>query len=414
MDVELLSFSEQFMHCKITPSNSLLPSYLLTTVYASNSSADRLSLWEDLENIAATTSSLKWMVGGDFNEVRYVHEKRGGRNPHIRRISNFNNSLEACHLLDLRSIGPSFTWSNNQDRRIACKLDRVMVNHQWLLEHTDSFYHTLPPGLSDHSALQVSVTPSLPSGPHPFKYIQAWEHHPQFEQVVQNAWRTYIIGSPMYVLVKKLQHLKARAARNSIRTVKIPNGSFSNDLEVVKSHAKDFFFSLLNKECSEPIPTLQSTNCLGEEDIHTLSAPLSDIEIKKALFSAKPLSSPGLDDFPARFFQQHWAIVKEDFILAIRYVFTTGYLLQQVNHSYISLIPKSKNADCFENFRPISLCNSVYKTLTKILADRLQKITGPRQSLVDVVIKTKIKESALLKKKIDWRRKNYVISVSTD
>ncbi|KAK1283428.1 hypothetical protein QJS10_CPB21g01609 [Acorus calamus] len=186
--MELLSFSNQYIHCKIIPAKGDIPSYFITVIYASNSSNERNSLWGDLEILAGSANLSKWMVGEDFNEVRYAHEKLGGCPPHIRSLSRFNNCIEACHLQDLWGSDSSFSWCNNKDARIASKLDHVLVNLQWMLEHTDSFYYALPPGLSDHSALQVTVCPAFISGPKPFKCFSAWEAHPQFEQVIRHAW----------------------------------------------------------------------------------------------------------------------------------------------------------------------------------------------------------------------------------
>ncbi|KAK1282399.1 hypothetical protein QJS10_CPB22g00244 [Acorus calamus] len=78
-----------------------------------------------------------------------------------------------------------------------------------MVKHTDSFYHALPHGLSDYSALQVTICPAFPSGPRPFKYISAWETHPRLEKLIKQAWDRNFIGSPMYVLVKKLKYLKS-------------------------------------------------------------------------------------------------------------------------------------------------------------------------------------------------------------
>ncbi|KAK1299126.1 hypothetical protein QJS10_CPB14g01331 [Acorus calamus] len=52
------------------------PPFFFTTVYASNSSSDRISLWADLVSLSSQTSGLPWILGGDFNEVRFISEKR--------------------------------------------------------------------------------------------------------------------------------------------------------------------------------------------------------------------------------------------------------------------------------------------------------------------------------------------------
>jgi retron-type reverse transcriptase len=48
--------------------------------------------------------------------------------------------------------------------------------------------------------------------------------------------------------------------------------------------------------------------------------------------------------------------------------------MQSINGSHIVLVPKKDNPLRVGDFRPISLLNSSMKILTKILANRLQKI----------------------------------------
>ncbi|KAK1293033.1 hypothetical protein QJS10_CPB17g01406 [Acorus calamus] len=88
----------------------------------------------------------------------------------------------------------------------------------------------------------------------------------------------------------------------------------------------------------------------------------------------KALSSPGPNGFPARFYQLFWDLIKEDFLLAINYFFQHGKILCQVSHSFIALIPKSLNAYSLDSYRPISLCKTFYKIITKVMALRLQPL----------------------------------------
>ena len=71
-------------------------------------------------------------------------------------------------------------------------------------------------------------------------------------------------------------------------------------------------------------------------------------------------------------------------IKAVTTFFNIGKLLREVNRSFIVLIPKVQNPTSVNHFRPISLCNVVYKTISKILVSRLRpllyKLISPCQS----------------------------------
>lgn len=58
----------------------------------------------------------------------------------------------------------------------------------------------------------------------------------------------------------------------------------------------------------------------------------------------------------------------------IRWVLRKGKLGGYTNSTYLALIPKENRPTTFSRFRPISLCNSAYKIITKILSSRLKPI----------------------------------------
>ena len=52
----------------------------------------------------------------------------------------------------------------------------------------------------------------------------------------------------------------------------------------------------------------------------------------------------------------------------------SGRILPALNATFLTLIPKSEGVDSPNKFRPISLCNVIYKIITKVIANRLKTI----------------------------------------
>jgi len=51
-------------------------------------------------------------------------------------------------------------------------------------------------------------------------------------------------------------------------------------------------------------------------------------------------------------------------------------MLKEINHTFITLAPKSANASSLPNLSPISCCNTLYKIISKILSNRLKQAIG--------------------------------------
>jgi len=121
-------------------------------------------------------------------------------------------------------------------------------------------------------------------------------------------------------------------------------------------------------------PLSEIPNLINEEDNQLLNNPVSIREIKKALFNMDLDKAPGPDGFTARFYISCWDIIKRDLYRMIKKAQNCTKLGGSTNSSFLALIPKEKGAKNFNRFRPISLCNTGYKIITKIMANRLKKI----------------------------------------
>jgi hypothetical protein len=109
-----------------------------------------------------------------------------------------------------------------------------------------------------------------------------------------------------------------------------------------------------------------------------------ECEVDRALAQMNLLKSSGSDGFSASFYQNSWSLVWKDVCNAVLQFLNNGQFDKEINATNIALVLKKKNPSHVIDFRPISLCNVVYKLIAKVLANRLKRVLGdiisPNQS----------------------------------
>jgi hypothetical protein len=116
---------------------------------------------------------------------------------------------------------------------------------------------------------------------------------------------------------------------------------------------------------------------LNEDNFSSLVSPFSHDEIDAVVKNFPSDKSPGPDGFNTDFLKKCWHIVKEDFYSLCDSFFSKNICLQSINGSHITLIPKKDDPIKISDYRPISLLNNSIKLITKLLANRLQKVLPP-------------------------------------
>jgi ribonuclease HI len=176
----------------------------------------------------------------------------------------------------------------------------------------------------------------------------------------------------------KFFHQRAcmRRRKNLIKSLTKLDGTITNDPLEMQALAKEFYHELFTSQgvngmdaVLEHVPQKVTAN-MNE----SLTAPYTEEEVKVALFQMFPSKAPGPDGYPAHFFQRHWDICGKEITTAVLNIVTGKESAESINDTILVLIPKVPNPSLLSQFRPISLCNVLYKIASKVIANRLKVV----------------------------------------
>ncbi|EPS60814.1 hypothetical protein M569_13987, partial [Genlisea aurea] len=157
----------------------------------------------------------------------------------------------------------------------------------------------------------------------------------------------------------------SRRARNNIANLRDETGTLLDSGAALQQGFTDFFNRLFTSEnpdeeiISEAISAI--TPRLSPNMISSLTIPFSEREVETAIRSMKPLSSPGADGFPPVFYHRYWHIVGAEVSKTVLKLLNEQSMETSLNHTQLILIPKVATPEHLSQYRPISLCNVIYK-----------------------------------------------------
>jgi hypothetical protein len=100
--------------------------------------------------------------------------------------------------------------------------------------------------------------------------------------------------------------------------------------------------------------------------------PISPEEVEKAFFDMLKGESLGPNGFTSDFFQACWPIIKWDTWALVEDSHLHSNFIPDLNITFLTFIPKEDKVENPNKFFLISLCNMVYRIITKVIANRLK------------------------------------------
>ncbi|KAK4283882.1 hypothetical protein QN277_000786 [Acacia crassicarpa] len=189
IDVAVCNLDRQFIHFKCSCRG--WPLFFLTSIYSIPICAQKLLLWNALEDFASSLS-IPWVVFGDFNDIVSASEKSGGCANNDSRFRRFTDRLRRCKLSDLGFCGSKFTWRGPlfRGRRIFERLDRALVNDAFLSSFGNCVLKVLPrTKFSDHNPICLNwESETQRSMDRPFRFEAMWIKHAQYKSFLEGEW----------------------------------------------------------------------------------------------------------------------------------------------------------------------------------------------------------------------------------
>jgi len=143
----------------------------------------------------------------------------------------------------------------------------------------------------------------------------------------------------------------------------------------LKHITRNYFMHLFQKTLSlhASVINLVPTSIMGDDN-DMLTAAFTLEEFKHATFSMQADKCPGPDGFNPGFYQHFWDTCGHEVYQEGCHWLESGAFPPHVNYTNITLIPKGDSQTSMKDWRPIALCNVVYKIVAKVLANRLKQV----------------------------------------
>ncbi|XP_074283267.1 uncharacterized protein LOC141607821 [Silene latifolia] len=360
-----------------------------------------------------------YALAGDFNTIIHPDERMGGQTRQ-EDMEDFLNCLGLCEMTDIPATGAFYTWNNKQDaeHRKYNRLDRFLINQEWVERIPDMAAHFHHEGLLYHTPCVASNIKLNNGKARSFKYFNMWSSAPAFLPTVkeelkyklkalnkecfsdienQTSQTAHLLAEVQVQIAASDQNAELIAKEvnlmNELRNLTKARDCFLQQKSKVQWMEEGdantaYFHCAIKKRCLRnkviqiedkegqlctDTETIENAFLAYYEDLLGKKSPTEEVKAD-AVFSIPKDKAPGPDGYSSGFFRDTWDLIGKDVYAAVVDFFNTGQLLQQINATNITLIPKCDRPTSVKQFRHIACCNMIYKVISKLLCNRLAPV----------------------------------------
>ena len=165
----------------------------------------------------------------------------------------------------------------------------------------------------------------------------------------------------------------------SITEIKISEKESVKDQSKILKLQEEFYENLYSQktidQASHYSPNINNLPKISDEEKEQLDFQISKAELDFSLRSLKNNKTPGPDGYTAEFLKKFWDALGDFCYEAIIESLDRGFLTDTQTRGIITCLPKQgKTRDALQNWRPISLLNTLYKLLSITITNRLRTV----------------------------------------
>ena len=105
---------------------------MITAVYGPHLQGEKQKFLDSLRALRLLHQEKYWLIGGNFNLILNLNEKKGGTHREDPEMESFRDLLTDLHLVDIPTKNGIFTWNNRrgESHQIASHLDRFLASKE--------------------------------------------------------------------------------------------------------------------------------------------------------------------------------------------------------------------------------------------------------------------------------------------
>ncbi len=173
---------------------------------------------------------------------------------------------------------------------------------------------------------------------------------------------------------------KHKVCQKMWSSIKNKDGDVLEGIDMILERQREFYTELyketeIDREAVDDM-LRNVTDTLDESEVNACDANIQYDEVEQVVKGLRGECSPGIDGIINEFYKMYWSLIGKDLLEVFGEIEQKGELVPGQNLGVITLLYKAGDRNELSNWRPITVLNTDYKIIEKVLSNRLKPVLG--------------------------------------